>query len=60
MQWHNALHMHGDIALSGCEFMVGKLTLRLVFDLVGSVNGITSNRVERLNEMVKKICGGYQ
>ena len=32
-----ALHMLGDIALNGCECMVGKSTLRLVFDLVGSV-----------------------
>ena len=22
MQWHIALHMHGDIALHGCECMV--------------------------------------
>ena len=27
-----ALHMHGDIALNGCECMVGKSTQRLVFD----------------------------
>ena len=40
--------------------MVGKLTLRLVFDWVGSVNGTTSNRVARLIKMVKKICAGYQ
>ena len=52
--------MHGDIALSGYECMVGKSTLRLVFDLVGLVNGRTSNRVARLNKMVKKICVGYQ
>ena len=32
-----ALHMHGDIALNGCECMVGNSTLRLVFDWVGSV-----------------------
>ena len=32
-----ALHMHGDIALNGCECMVGKSTLCLVFDWVGSV-----------------------
>ena len=32
-----ALHMHEDIALNGCECMVGKSTRRLVFDLVGSV-----------------------
>ena len=32
-----ALHMNEDIALNGCECMVGKSTLRLVFDWVGSV-----------------------
>ena len=52
--------MHGDITLSGCEYMVDKSTLHLVFDWVGSVNGTTSNRVRRLNKMVKKICAGYQ
>ena len=56
MQSHIALHMHGDIALNGCECMVGKSTLRLVFNWVGSVNGTTSNKVARLNKMVKKIC----
>ena len=60
MQWHFALHMHGDIALNGCECMVGKSTLRLVFDWVGSINGITSNRVAQLNKMLSKICVGYQ
>ena len=40
--------------------MVGKLTPRLMFDWVGSVNGSTSNRVTRLVKMVKKICVGYQ
>ena len=49
-----------DIALNGCECMVGKLTLRLVFDWVGLVNGTTSNRVARLIKMVKKICVEYQ
>ena len=29
-----ALHMHGDIAVNECECMVGKSTLRLVFDWV--------------------------
>ena len=52
--------MHRDIALSGCECMVGKSTLYLVFDSMGSVNGTTSNRVARLVKMVKKICVGYQ
>ena len=52
--------MHGDIALNGCECMIGKSTLHLVFDWVESVNGTTSNRVARLNKMVKKICVGYQ
>ena len=52
--------MHGDIALNGCECMVGKSTLRLVFDWVGSVNGTTSNRVTWLIEIIKKICVGYQ
>ena len=32
-----ALYMHGDITLNGCECMVGKSILRLVFDWVGSV-----------------------
>ena len=32
MQWHIALHMHGNIALNRCECMVGKSTLCLVFD----------------------------
>ena len=51
--------MHGDNALNGCEFMVGKSTLCWVFDWVGLVNGKMSNRVPRLNKMVKKICVGY-
>ena len=42
MQWHLALHMNEDIALNGCECMVGKSILCLVFDWVGSVNGTTS------------------
>ena len=32
MQWNLALHMHGDITLTGCECMVGKSTLCLVFN----------------------------
>ena len=60
MQWHIALHMHGDITLNGCECMIGKSTLRLVFDWRCSVNGTTSNRVARLIKIVKKICVGYQ
>ena len=36
-QWHLALDMHRDIALNGCECMVGKSTLRLAFDWVSSV-----------------------
>ena len=56
MQWHIALHMHDDITLNGCECMIGKSTLCLVFDWVGLVNGITCNRVTRLNKMVKKMC----
>ena len=52
--------MHGDIALNGCECMISKSTLHLVFDWVGSVNGKTSNRVARLIKMVKKICAMYQ
>ena len=42
------------------ECMVGKSTLCLVFDWVGSVNGTTSNAVTQLIKMVKKICVGYQ
>ena len=60
MQWHIALHMHGDIALNGCECMVGKSTLHLVFDWVGSINGTKSNRVTRLIKMANKMCFGYQ
>ena len=52
--------MHGDNALNGCECMVGKSTLCLVFDWVGTINGTTSNRVARLIKMVKKICEGYR
>ena len=52
--------MHMDIALNGCECMVGKSKLCLVFDWVGSVNGTTSNRVARLIKIVKKICVRYQ
>ena len=52
--------MHGDITLIGCECMVNESTLHLVFDWMGSVNGITSNRVTQLIKMVKKICVRYQ
>ena len=44
----------------GCECMVGKSTLHLVFNWMGSVNGTTSNRGALLIEMTKKICAGYQ
>ena len=60
MQWHIALHMHKDITLSGCECMVGKSTQCLVFDLMDLVNGTMSNKVARLNKMIKKIFFGYQ
>ena len=30
--WYIALHMHGDIALNGCECMVNESILHLVFD----------------------------
>ena len=59
MQWHLALHMHGDIVLNECECIVGESTLLLVFDWVGSVNRTTSNRVAQLNKMVNKICAKY-
>ena len=52
--------MHGDIALNGCECMVGKSILCLVSNWAGSVNGTTSNRVAQLIKMVKKICIRYQ
>ena len=52
--------MHGDIALNGCECMVGKSTLCLMFDWVDLVNGTKSNRFARLNKIVKKICIRYQ
>ena len=61
---HTVAFLHcictGTSHLVGCECMVGKLTLRMVFDWVGSVNGTMSNRVTRLIEMIKKICAGYQ
>ena len=37
MQWCITLHMHGDIALNGCECKVEKSTLCLVFDQVDLV-----------------------
>ena len=52
--------MYEDIALNGCECMVSRSILCLVFDRVGSVNGITFNRVTRLNKILKKICDRYQ
>ena len=39
MQWRIALNMHGNITLNGCECMVEKSTLGLVFDWVGLVKG---------------------
>ena len=54
-----ALHLHGDIALNGCECMVDKLTLCLVLIGWARLNGTTFNRVARLIKMVKKICDGY-
>ena len=53
-----ALHLHGNIALNGCECMVDKLTLSLVLIGWTQLNGTTSNRVARLIKMVKKICVG--
>ena len=44
MQWNLALHMHRDIALNGCECMVGKSTLHLVLIGWARLNGTTSNR----------------
>ena len=58
MQWRIHCICMGT-PLNGCECMVGKLTLYLVFDWVGSVNETTSNIVARLIKMVKKICVGY-
>ena len=55
-----ALHLHGDIALNGCECMVDKSTLCLVLIRWARLNWTTSNRVARLIKMVKKICVGYQ
>ena len=52
--------MHGDIALNGCECMVGKSSLCLVSNWVVSVYGRTSNRVALLIKMEKKICVEYQ
>ena len=58
MQWRIALHMHGDIALNECECMVEESTLHLVFDWVAQSSGTKSNRVARLNKVVKKTCVG--
>ena len=55
-----ALHLHGHIALNGCECMVDKSTLRSVLIEWARLNGTTSNRVARLIKMAKKICVGYQ
>ena len=54
-----ALHLHGDIALHGCECMVDKSTLRLVLIAWAKLNGTTSNKVTRLIQMIKKICVRY-
>ena len=59
MQLHIAFHMHGDIALNGCECMLDESTLRLVLILWARLNGTMSNRVAQLNKMVKKICVEY-
>ena len=50
--------MHGDIALNGCECMVEKSTLHLVFNWVDQLSGTKSNRVSQLNNVVKKNCVG--
>ena len=52
-QRHIALHMHGDIALNGCECMINESTLHwyLIWGGGGGggarFNGTTSNRVAR-------------
>ena len=56
MQWHFALHMHGKHRIHGCECMVGKSTLRLVFDWVSLISGTTESH----DCMKRKICVGYQ
>ena len=48
-----ALHMHGDIALNGCECMVGKSTLRLVFDWVGLVK---SDNIQQSYTVEYDVC----
>ena len=55
MQWLLHCICMGNIAFHRCECMVGKSTLHLVFDWVGSVNGTTSNRVAWLHE-TKIMC----
>ena len=52
--------MQGDIALNGCECIVGKSTLCLVFIRWAQLNGTTSIRVARIMKMVNKICVGYK
>ena len=52
--------MHGDIALNGWEFMVGKSTLGLVSDWVGSIKWENVQQSRTIVEMVKKICVRYQ
>ena len=52
--------MHGDIALNGRECMVNELTLRLVFDWVGSVTWDNIQQSRTILYMIKKICAGYQ
>ena len=52
--------MHGDIALNGCECMVNELTLRLVFDWVGSVKWDNVQQSRMVLYMRMKICVGYQ
>ena len=48
-----ALHMHGDIALNGCECMVGKSTQRLVFGWVGSVK---SDNIQQSYTVEYDVC----
>ena len=52
--------MHESIALNGCKCMIGKSTLRLVFDWVGSVKWDNVQHNRTVDKMEKKICVGYQ
>ena len=59
MQWLIALHMHGEIILNGVSAWLIK-NQQCVWCLIGLVwqSGMKSNRVARLNNVVKKTYVG--